>query len=434
MSRYSTEQRDEISTGGPATCRRKHFIPIRQTELVDRLGEQLSGDSRTRFLELADILAATFHHEFHAKMEQLKNSYALLDPDRETVVSAAEPSTSAPCQSAANNFFSDTIRLLEQANFARLDQRHIESAIGAASDWGVHLHVDFQLFERLEVYSRGDVVGTRSRKRLLNAYRREQVQVPMYQRLVVVFQLRPSDKLPESADSNRVYLKLFKNIPKMDLDMLLPGTKVKMSRFDQGKIILPTLSGIALALIKIVKGVALLATATATGMLSFLGILGGTMGYGVKSFLGYLRTKDKYQLSLTRSLYFQNLDNNAGVLFRILDEAEEQELREAILAWFLLWQHAPQQGWTEDELDLAAESFLQQEFCIEVDFEIDDAMKKLDRLGLSQQCSENRWTATSLENALQCLDRAWDNLFPYSTDTAETAETADTEPPQHRAA
>ena len=42
----------------------------------------------------------------------------------------------------------------------------------------------------------------------------------------------------------------------------------------------------------------------------------------------YPYTRDKYRLCLTRNLYYQNLDNNAGVLFRILEEAEEQELRQ----------------------------------------------------------------------------------------------------------
>jgi hypothetical protein len=53
----------------------------------------------------------------------------------------------------------------------------------------------------------------------------------------------------------------------------------------------------------------------------------------MRSVLGYLQTKDKYRLVLTRRLYYQNLDNNAGVFFRVLDEAEEQEFREAILAY-----------------------------------------------------------------------------------------------------
>src|SRR5437868_3174186 len=53
----------------------------------------------------------------------------------------------------------------------------------------------------------------------------------------------------------------------------------------------------------------------------------------------------------TRSLYFQTLDSNAGVLMRLLDEAEEQECRETLLAYFCLWKYAPAQGWTAAHLD-----------------------------------------------------------------------------------
>ncbi|MDG1873130.1 MAG: TMEM143 family protein [Mariniblastus sp.] len=392
---------------------REHFIPIRQSDLIDRLGSQLQGLQKGPFDEFSRLLAATFHYEFHLQMSKLKNAYATLDPDRDTLV-ISDAQLSLRCSDRVDvttEFFDSAVKLLERANFSRLSQADIEATTHAASDWGVNLQVDFELFDRLEVYARGDGVGTKIRKRLRNLYRDEVIEVPVYQRLVVIFKLRDGTSLGACADSNRVYLKLFKGIPKIDLDMLLPGTRVKISRLDQGKIILPTLSGIVLALIKIIKGVALLASATAAGILSFLGILGGTIGYGVKSFLGYLRTKDKYQLNLTRSLYFQNLDNNAGVLCRLLDEAEEQEVREAILAWFLLWAKAPSRGWSEQELDLAAESFLEDEFSIQVDFEIDDALQKLSRLGLVRCDHLRRWTALSLEDAQTQLDGAWDNLF-----------------------
>src|SRR6185436_10749928 len=95
--------------------------------------------------------------------------------------------------------------------------------------------------------------------------------------------------------------------------------------------------------------------AAAAGVYGILTVLGVTCGYGIRSFYGYLQTKQKYQLNLTESLYYQNLDNNAGVLSRLLDEAEEQENREAILAYFFLWQARGAQldqpsGLTADEL------------------------------------------------------------------------------------
>ena len=66
--------------------------------------------------------------------------------------------------------------------------------------------------------------------------------------------------------------------------------------------------------------------------------------------------------------------------------------------------------------DDAAEAFLREHFSIDVDFEIDDAMAKLHRLGLSHRDPQGRWTAVSLDDALERLDHAWDNLFQYHQD------------------
>jgi hypothetical protein len=210
-------------------------------------------------------------------------------------------------------------------------------------------------------------------------------------------------------------MKLFKNIPKADLEMLLPGTRVRMSLYDQGKIWLPTVSGVTLTLIKLVTKVAATAIAGFYGMLGFLVLVAGTIGYGVKAFLGYLNTKDKYQLSLTRSLYFQNLDNNAGVFFRLLDEAEEQEFREAVLAWWVLWRQASGDsgGWTAPQIDRAAEKLLRERCGLKVDFEIQDALDKLQRLKIIESLPGERWRAIEIEAALAELDRAWDNFFTY---------------------
>ena len=66
----------------------------------------------------------------------------------------------------------------------------------------------------------------------------------------------------------------------------------------------------------------------------------GLGGYGYKQYAGYQITKQTYSKMLTESLYYQNLDNNAGVFHRLLDAAEEQECREAVLAYFFLWRFA----------------------------------------------------------------------------------------------
>ena len=392
---------------------REHFFPLRKAELVELLADDCDSDAmRESFLAFCRLLDATFHHQYHACLQSLKNAYAPFDPDADTC--PVRQFSDQQREETADVLFHEFGELLERANYRRLTEADIDRALDAASDWGIHLKIDLEIFERLDLYARGDTVTHRARRRLRKLYRPEMVELPIYERLIIIFRLNRKLRAEDPAEINTIYLKMFKNIPQMDLDMLLPGSRIKMSRLDHGKILVPTLSGVAIAIFKLAKGVALLATLTLNNVLAFLGLVGGTIGYGLKSLFGYLRTKDKYQLNLTRSLYYQNLDNNAGVIFRLLDEAEEQELREAILAYYLLWRRAPESGWSSEQLDQAAETFVHEQIEREIDFEIDDALDKLLRLGLAFQVNDQtQWKAIAPVEAVRRMDVAWDNLFAY---------------------
>ena len=391
--------------------KREHFIPLRKVDLVRLLAEdsQLTSDQRARFLELCRLLEATFHFEYHRRLERLKELYAPFNPD--SVMHDAHPVSAEQREDIVPRLFGELKDLLQRANYHRLSDDEMEQAVGTASEWGVRLKLDFEVFRELAVFARGDVVGRRTLRRWSNWFRLEEIDVPIYQRLLVSFYLRPHRRLDDSVDTEQVYLKLFKNIPKQDIDMLLPGTSFRMSLLDHGKIILPTVSGLLMAIAKVFTGAVIFAFTTVFKFFAFIAFVGGMLGYGVKSVLGYLQTKNNYQLSLTRNLYYQNLDNNAGVLFRVLDEAEEQEIREAILAYALLRRRSPKEGWSDQELDLQSEEFLNGILDFKVDFEVHDALAKLARLGCVERAEEGRWRAVSIEHAIARLDRTWDRQF-----------------------
>ena len=275
-------------------------------------------------------------------------------------------------------------------------------------EWGLRVDLDFDVFERLEVYARGDRTLRSSRRRWRIGFRRRETEVGIFQRLVVAFRLRPHKRLGHEADAHTVFLKMFKDIPHHDLEMLLPGSRVRMSYVDQAKVALPTLSGLSMTGWKVLQGALTVAASGKAGMLAFLGLVGGTVGYGGKSLFGYMRTKEKYQHTLTRSLYYRNLDNNAGVLFRLLDEAEEQECREAMLGYFVLMRAGG--GRTAREIDVAAEQLLREAARLEVDFEIHDALEKLVRLGIVC-CEAGSYTAVPPDQAIREMDRVWDAVF-----------------------
>ncbi|MBM4003759.1 MAG: DUF3754 domain-containing protein [Planctomycetes bacterium] len=383
--------------------RQEHFIPIQKGELVQRLllSDGLTPVDRRQFLEFCDTVSRRLHREFRERLERLKCAYAPFDPDAELVATRPPDEEQEAMGSSVVRQFT---ALLEKANYMRLKREDIESALGATSDWGIDLYIDFDIFAELEVYARGDTIGRRVRCSWRTLYRRKTIDVPTYRRLAVIFRLRPDRPLERDVDPNAIFIKLFKNIPKADLEMMLPGTRVRMSWFDQGKILFPTLSGIGMTLWKIIQGTLLLVYTGLQGMVAFLCFVGATLGYGVKSVFGYLNTKNKYQLNVTRNLYYQNLDSNSGVLFRILDEAEDQEFRETILAYFLLWRDAPVSGWSADELDHAVEACLASMLPTGVDFEVADAIAKLQRLGLATAMPRDKWRARSIREATQLLN------------------------------
>jgi hypothetical protein len=390
----------------------EHYIALRKRCMRDRLcsDPSLPPEQRDRFQQLCRLLEATIHFEFHARLEAIKDAYAPFDPDDET---SREKLDASETNHRLDSLFQKFVTLLERANFTRLSHDDIRGALTSASDWGLNLNVDFDAFDRMELFARGDSIGRRSRRNWRQWFRLEEVDVAVFRRLVLILRLRDRQPLHDRLDTHSVFIKIFKDIPKVDLEMLLPGTSVRMTMTDRGKIVLPVLSGIAITIWKIIKGAIVLAAAGIYGTLAVLGLVGGTIGYGVRSFFGYLQTKQKYQLSLTQSLYYQNLDNNCGAICRLIDGAEEQECCESLLAYFFLWNRGGAAGWTARQLDEAVESYLNAIPGARVDFEIEDALQKLRRFGIIDESADGRIRAVPIDAAMQRLDHAWDNYFRY---------------------
>jgi hypothetical protein len=132
-------------------------------------------------------------------------------------------------------------------------------------------------------------------------------------------------------------------------------------------------------------------------------------GYASRIFFGFKASKDRYNHLVTNSLYHKSLDNDLGVIFYLMDSLEEQELKETVLGYLVLWREGDM---TEAELDARCEALLYQQFGVETDFEIHDALAKLERDDLVVAIGDKR-RARPLDEALQRLDAKWDGFFRY---------------------
>jgi hypothetical protein len=120
--------------------------------------------------------------------------------------------------------------------------------------------------------------------------------------------------------------------------------------------------------------------------------------------------------TLARNLYFRNLDNDAGVFHNLLDAAEEAEVKETLLGWYFL--RTADRPLSAHELDDAIEQWFAEHWSCRLNFEVDDCVAKLRRLGLAEEADGEKLTAVPLAEALRRLDERWDRSFGYHDATS----------------
>jgi hypothetical protein len=112
-------------------------------------------------------------------------------------------------------------------------------------------------------------------------------------------------------------------------------------------------------------------------------------------------------MELTDNIYFRNINNNAGIFDAMIAAAEDQECKEAILAFYFLLTGSAAEP---TALKTKIEGFLAQAFGIDIAFKVDEALKRLAQLGLAQWDGA-RWQALGLEQAVGALERTWGGLI-----------------------
>lgn len=382
------------------------YIPVPSDDLLHYLvsREEMAPSTVEGFRTVCRTIGKVLHHRRHSLHEAVELHYAPLDPDRDTrLLRRCQQDTGTK---AAEELSQRMHSVLRAAHYTPLPRSAVASVVGQSSQWGVPLHVDFDLFEHLIVYARGDVNGSRMLRRWQNLWRQEMVEVPLFQRVVVLFKLRPDCRMDDDVLPEHVHLRLFKNVPKQDVDMLLPGTRVRISWIDGTRILVPTLGGIGVTIWKIAKIALLFAALSLYTAAVLIALIAAACGYVVRTVVSYLQTKNRYMLNLTRSLYYQKLDTNAGVLYRILEEAEQQEWRESILAYYALL--TASEPMSLRRMKRRVERMLREAISVEIDFKADEAVAKLRDWNLVIAEENGSLRAAPPDEALRQLDLWWD--------------------------
>ncbi|MCB0208691.1 MAG: DUF3754 domain-containing protein, partial [Anaerolineae bacterium] len=383
-------------------------------------------------------------------LEELKKNFAPFNPDADTKTIAEL--SEAELEEKELHLVETFKAVLERANFNPLSQIDLEQSFETASLVNLQTKVDFDDFDRMVFYHRGDVFTTTTMKKL---FRKVEVEIDIFERVALLLKFKDKahfeakkaklDKL--NFTPGKTYIYLYKNIPRYDLEVLFPNVEVSMNWKDRLLFIVPALgAGIgvlfkALPQIILIVGVILFFTlgpqaademgANEENVRNIMPVLAALLtlvialgGFAVKQYTSYKTKQIKFLKDMTDTLFFRNLSSNASVFHALIDAAEEEETKEIILVYYHLLTSA--ESLTASQLDDRIEQWMEEKFGTKIDFDIAGPIGNLAKLkGRTNAMNDNQAVLLSQDergvcqvlplDEAQCLiDDIWDNLFHYA--------------------
>jgi hypothetical protein len=414
------------------------FIPVRKSDLLTALveqGECTGDDERAKFRRLGDMLAAIYHYVSFKTLERLRNDYYYFNPE----IAAQAPVDGAARDRCYDDLTRSLEQVLEDANFTELPYADIDKAHRRRTGQRVEVRAPLHDFREVRFWRRGRHT---ERHEVTDWYglRRRQVDAEIYDDVVLMVAMKSRDEIGSRRElktldrrkivPGSVLLKYFRNIASGDLNALFPNVRVVMSHRDKLRFGLPALAGGIPILLKIYATVTVLfvvigfylganASVQDKDLATALAALGGLLALGgflVQQWIKYQWKSLRYRTELTDNVYFRNINNNAGIFDYLIGAAEDQECKEAFLAYHFL--HTAPAPPTADELDGRIEAWLKKAFGVEIDFAVSGALDKLDGLGLLQR-RQQRLFVSPLDGALAQLQAVWGKFLAPERQAAD---------------
>ncbi len=408
-------------------------IPLRKSDLIDGLLADglLDEAGQASFRQLARLLGAIFHYRYFEELDRLREAYFHFDPE-------IDPRACGPAknlEAAYRSLSEELVRVLTEANFVEIAHDEIARAFAERALVRVKIKVPVEDYRDVRMFRRGHHTETIEIP-VWFGLRRRPLEVVVYDDVVLMVATRPEAKTPDEprkalASARRsgqkvrggaVLFKYFRHIARADLKALFPNARVVMSLSDHLTLGVSAVVGGVPIMVKLASTMTVLflvagfylgvsGTIRDKDMEQALAALSGLFALGafmLRQWGNFHRQSLIHQKQLTDNIYYRNVNNNSGIFAYIIGEAEDQDWKEALLAYYcLLTAQAPL---TRETLQARVEEFLARVFGVSVDFEIDDALTRLKHLDLVA-ITDGRLSVPPLADALARLAKEWKDFF-----------------------
>ncbi|HMN37053.1 MAG TPA: TMEM143 family protein [Hyphomicrobium sp.] len=429
------------ATGGliaPDSVRkREKFIPVTRFALFERLSQPLAwppgqAAEARRFFRYLDYWR---QQQYNSELLEIEQLYEPFSPDSDLLMTRQfTPDEKAALQ---QRLVKNVEALLVRANYERIDPTDVQLILTRDSHYGLDLFVDMEAFDEVVIYYRG-ASNTKHEKRSYKRFmRKEEFDVPIFQRLFIMFKLKPFDvrvqeimrdqgvdrqaaerkvkrvraALPPGLKDSNIYLKLFKNIPRTDLEMVFPNTQVRFRLFDKLRLGVSSGAGLGMGAAGAAGKLALFTT----NPIAAAGALAGLGAVAFRQAMGFLNQKQRYMVVMAQNLYFHAMADNRGVILKVAARAAEEDIKEEMLLYSVLAKEKANRA-DLPAIDAAIEQYLQRTFGVSVDFDLEDALDRLIRDGIVREDGDGTLHTLAPAAAAKHIDGKWDQFLDYLPD------------------
>ncbi|KWT64277.1 hypothetical protein APY04_3289 [Hyphomicrobium sulfonivorans] len=408
---------------------RERFIPVTRFALLDRLTSPTAwpngqAQEARRFFRYLDHWR---RQQYTAELHELEETYEPFSPDSDLLMTRAfSPDERAVMQ---QRILRGMERILQQANYVQIQHSDVAQILTQDSAYGLDLHVDLCAFDELLLFYRGASSRRNHRRRWNKFYLREEFDVPIFQRLFLLFKVKPFEKhvrevmqtqqlnrrdaekfvkkaretIPSEVKESCVYMKLFKNIPRSDIEMVFPNTRVRFRFYDKLRLSATAGGGLTLGTVSAAGKIAMLASNPVAAATALFGL----GGIAFRQTMNFMNQKQRYMVVMAQNLYFHAMADNRGVMLKLAARAAEEDIKEEMLLYSVL---AKEDAYMQDieAIDAAIEQYLASSFGVSVDFDISDALERLTADGLVVEQPDGRLLTMPPAEAALHIDKKWD--------------------------
>ena len=416
---------------------RDRVIPLRKSDIIDGLVAEgrLDEADQEKFTQLARMLGAILHYEYSTELDQLRETYFYFDPEVDPREFGFAKDLSEPYRQLSEEF----IRILTDANFVEVSHEDITKAFAERARVRVKIKAPIEDYRDVRMFRRGSHMETIEIPAWFGL-RKRPLEVKVYDDVVLMVATKPDDMSSDETRralssarrggqkvrSGAVLFKYFRHIARADLKALFPNVRVVRSLLDHLMLGVPAILGGVPILIKLASTLTVLflvagfylglsGTMQDRDMEQALAALSGILALGaflLRQWGNFHRQSLIHQKQVTDNVYYRNVNNNAGIFTYLIGEAEDQDWKEVLLAYYgLLIEAGPV---TRDVLDVRIEELLARVIGVSADFDVDHALSRLRQFDLVIE-TDGGLTAVPLVDALRRLDREWKGLLRTAT-------------------